>query len=142
MNTYTVEIQASNADRTTWQTLAPAETITTDDTAAEVAADVAANQNIAEGNNWRVRVWNEAITGLEPAAEYVADEDPDTDAPTQAGDHFLAELAKTTDIIAKLTGRRDELVRALMRTGTRRDDIAQAAKLTVPRLYQIRDNRR
>jgi hypothetical protein len=70
MSDYIVEIQASNSDGTIWQALAPAETVTTDDASAEeVAREVAGNQNIAEGGNWRVCVWDgaDADTGTEPA---------------------------------------------------------------------------
>ena len=71
MNEYTVEIQASNADGTIWQAMAPAETVTAEN-AEEAARDTAANQNIAEGDNWRVAAWEgaEADTATEPAATY------------------------------------------------------------------------
>ena len=67
--TYTVEIQASNADRDIWQALAPAETVTEVGTAGEIAQMVALNQNVADGDNWRVCVWDgaDADTGVEPA---------------------------------------------------------------------------
>jgi prevent-host-death family protein len=69
---YTVEIQASNAEGTIWQALAPAETVESTDSADQVAADVAQNQNIAEGDNWRVVVWegDNADTGVDPVAVY------------------------------------------------------------------------
>lgn len=204
MPTYTIEIQASNDDQTIWQTLAPAETIDSDDTAAEVAAEVAANQTIAEGSNWRVRVWEgaDADTGTEPAAVHVAhtsiddlareiadihgidtfdaaresvavhvDEirddadlwDEATDTLTPAGvdlvkgaiaqsysigavatraAQILTELEDTAAEMDKLATRRDELVRAALKTELRRDDIAAAARVTTARLYQIRDGRR
>lgn len=73
MPTFTVEIQASNDDFTIWQALHPAENVDSDGTPADVAADVARNQNVAEGHNWRVRVWDgaDADTTTEPAAEYL-----------------------------------------------------------------------
>lgn len=83
MSTYTIEIQASDEAGDIWQALEPAETVDTDaddyigdstDTAVQVAEAVAAHQNLAEGTNWRVRVWDgpDADTGTEPAAEAYA----------------------------------------------------------------------
>lgn len=63
--------------------------------------------------------------------------------------HLLAQIeAKTAEIAAAeqrvkdLTGERDDLIRAALRTELRRDDIATAANLKPARLYQIRDRRR
>lgn len=75
---YTVVVEASNEDGTIWQALEPAENIDTAAwgdkpwTAEEVAAVTASDQNIADGENWRVRVWEgqDADTGTEPAAEH------------------------------------------------------------------------
>lgn len=204
MTTYTVEIQASNADRTIWQAVAPAETVETDDTAAELAADTAANQNIAEGSDWRVRVWegDGADTATEPTAEHVAgttindlaqtirdehgidtftaardavtahadqiSDDADlwdnvTNTLTPAGvemvtgaiaatysvgavatraAQILVDLENVVAEIGKLTARRDDLIRAALKTELRRADIAAAAQLNESRLYQIRDGRR
>lgn len=68
--TYTVQIQASNEAGTTWQALAPAETVTDPiaDSIEQLAQDVAVNQTIADGDNWRVCVWRgaDADTGVEP----------------------------------------------------------------------------
>ena len=53
-----------------------------------------------------------------------------------------AMLAELDDISAKLpqmTERRDELVRSLMRSTVARTDVADAARLTEGRLYQIRN---
>ena len=53
-----------------------------------------------------------------------------------------AMLAELDDISAKLpemTERRDELVRKLMRSTVARADVADAARLTEGRLYQIRN---
>lgn len=55
---------------------------------------------------------------------------------------ILADLEETATEIERLGARRDELVRAAMKTELRRDDIATAARLTTARLYQIRDGRR
>lgn len=204
MTAFTVQIEASNADGTIWQALAPAETVDSDDTAAELAAEVAANQNIAEGSNWRVRVWDgeDADTGTDPAAEHLAGTSIDDLAREIADRHgidthaaavetvtvhvdqisddadlwdtttrtltpagvelvkgavaesysigavatraaqMLADLEETATEIGRLTVRRDELVRAALRTELRRDDIAAAARVTPARLYQIRDGRR
>lgn len=85
MNEYTVEIQAYGGsagsaasgevalspELSIWQAIHPAETIT-GTSADEVAQDVAANQNVAEGTGWRVAVWEgaDADTSTEPAATY------------------------------------------------------------------------
>lgn len=55
MTTYEIRIQASNDEGDIWQDM---EMDSSDDYAdpAELAADVAANQNIAEGDHWRVRI--------------------------------------------------------------------------------------
>ncbi|MFC7276209.1 hypothetical protein ACFQS1_19630 [Paractinoplanes rhizophilus] len=58
------------------------------------------------------------------------------------GDQMLAELAEVAARLAELDERRDELVRGLMRTSVARKQIASAARLSEPRLYQIRDRRR
>jgi len=75
MPAFTVEIQASNADQSVWQALHPAEN-TEGDSAETVAVDVAQHQTIAEGDNWRVCVWdgNDADTGRRAAAEFYAED--------------------------------------------------------------------
>lgn len=71
---YTVRIEAAGMDGDKWQALEPAENVTmsTDATADVVAALAAANQTVATGEGWRVRVWlgHDADTATEPAAEY------------------------------------------------------------------------
>lgn len=73
---WTVQIEAST-DGQIWQALHPAET-TTGAAAEQVATDVAANQTVADGGLWRVRVWTgrDADTGTEPAAEWRSDDEP------------------------------------------------------------------
>ncbi|WP_018214728.1 hypothetical protein [Salinispora vitiensis] len=92
MATYTIEIQASNHDGGIWQALAPSENVESDDTAAEVAAEVAAHQTIADGSNWRVRVWrgSDADTGSEPDGEHVAGTSIDDLAAEIADRHGIA----------------------------------------------------
>lgn len=133
MPTYTVRIEASNSDGTIWQALAPAENVTEDATAAEIAEWTASNQDVAEGTGWRVRVWNgaDADEHSEPAAEYVAGEDD-----------LISELRMTRARVAELTDQRDNLVRQLMETDVARGRIAEAAGVKEARLYQIRDGRR
>jgi hypothetical protein len=67
---YTVEIQASDADQSIWQALHPAETVEAD-SAEDAAQMTAQNQNIADGDRWRVLAWDgaDADTGTKPAAE-------------------------------------------------------------------------
>jgi hypothetical protein len=130
VTTYTVQIEASDEREEIWQALAPAENTSADDSAAAVAAWVAGNQNVAEGDHWRVRVW------------YGADADVHTkpDAECTAVDLVLDELRGNRDRVAGLDKRRDELVRQLMaiEPTVPRAAIAEAARLSEPRLYQIR----
>jgi hypothetical protein len=85
---YTVQIQAYGGsagsaasgavafspERGIWQAMHPAESVT-GTSADEVAQDVAAIQDVAEGTGWRVAVWEgaDADTGIEPAATYESD---------------------------------------------------------------------
>lgn len=73
MAAYTIEIQAGNEDGTIWQALHPAEN-TEGDSAETVAVDVALHQTIAEGESWRVCVWEgfDADTGVRAVAEMYA----------------------------------------------------------------------
>ena len=74
---YTIEIQATD-DGEIWRTIDSPETVTDLEaadmgyaSAADVARDTAYNQTIAEGDGWRVRVWEgeDPDTGAEPAGE-------------------------------------------------------------------------
>jgi hypothetical protein len=78
MTSYTVLIEASDEDQTSWQALAPAENVQEDGSACEVAEMTALDQNIAVGSWWRVRIWEgaNADTGTEPAAEWCAEAHP------------------------------------------------------------------
>lgn len=83
MTTFTVEIQASNADGSIWQALYPAKTINTVSwgdawTAEDVAKWTADNQTVAE-KPYRIPVWEggAADTGTEPAYILYRDEDED-----------------------------------------------------------------
>lgn len=67
MTTYTVQIEASTADGGIWQALAPSEQITSTGNAEDVAEITAADQNVAEGNDWRVVVWEGDRAEGEPA---------------------------------------------------------------------------
>ncbi|WP_431977604.1 hypothetical protein [Micromonospora haikouensis] len=57
-------------------------------------------------------------------------------------DDIATEIAKLEDRHTELVTRRDELVRAALRTELPRADIAAAARVKPARLYQIRDGRR
>lgn len=61
MTTLQIEIQASDTEGQIWQTmdLSDAE----DRDPVELAADVAANQNVADGDNWRVRITEIDVLG-------------------------------------------------------------------------------
>lgn len=64
---FTVQIEAT-ADGAIWQAVTPPETAEGDD-AQDVAEFVASHQNIAEGGDWRIVVWQgeDADTGTDPA---------------------------------------------------------------------------
>lgn len=66
MTSYRVEIQASNADCSIWQTMS-SEDVEHDGTALDLAEITAAHQNIAEGNGWRV--WVLSVDASEVLAE-------------------------------------------------------------------------
>lgn len=71
MTTYYVEIQAGNREGTSWQTVAPADPVTDWDGSAQELADwVASNQNVANGDRWRVLIWDSEDTHGEPVAEH------------------------------------------------------------------------
>lgn len=57
-------------------------------------------------------------------------------------DDIATEIATLEDRHAELVTRRDELIRAALRTELPRADIAAAARVKPARLYQIRDGRR
>lgn len=59
-----------------------------------------------------------------------------------AAQQLLTDIEDAVAAIAAHTARRDELIRAALRTELPRGDIAAAAKLKPARLYQIRDGRR
>lgn len=71
------------------------------------------------------------------------------DINEQVMSNLLAEIAASVSamsaaeaIVDELVDKRDDLIRAAMRAGLPRSDIAQAAGLKVARLYQVRDRRR
>lgn len=101
MPKYTVQIEASAADGTIWQALTPSENVESDDTAIEVAREVAYVQTVAEGGNWRVRVWegNDADTDTEPAAEHVAGTSIDDLARQIADQHGIDTHTAAVDVV-------------------------------------------
>jgi hypothetical protein len=60
MNEYTVVVEAADETGDGWQPLAPAENVTNDGTADEVARWTADNHTMGGAGNWRVRVWDGA----------------------------------------------------------------------------------
>jgi hypothetical protein len=60
MNEYTVIIEERDESTGTWEPLAPAENVTDEGTAEEVARFQAGNDTMAAAGNWRVRVWEGA----------------------------------------------------------------------------------
>ena len=110
MNTYTVLIEAGNNDHTIWQAMDLPETVTTDDTADEFAKQTADHQNIAEGSNWRVRVWNgaDADTATEPDAEHVAHTCIDDFATFIAERHGIDSHDAAVEMVTALVDEDDE----------------------------------
>lgn len=137
--TYTVQIQASNSDQTIWQALHPAENVEADETTTLdlIAEDVADDQNIAEGGDWRVCVWAgaDADTGTEP--DYIYDATADDKILGRIADAADA-VRQAQDIVSQREAARDELIREAMRSGVRVGKVAAAAELSEPRLWQIR----
>lgn len=79
VTTYTVQVEASNADGTIWQAVAPSETVNLTApgwTPQKVAEMAARDQTEADGHNWRVRVWTggNADTSSASAAEIYGEE--------------------------------------------------------------------
>jgi hypothetical protein len=60
VNEYTVIVEELDESADVWEPLAPAETVTNDGSAEEVARWTASNQTMAAAGNWRVRVWEGA----------------------------------------------------------------------------------
>jgi len=74
---YTVQIEASDEARETWQAMAPAETIEADNP-LDAARMTAANRTIADGDHWRVAVWEgaDADTESTPVGRWYAADSP------------------------------------------------------------------
>ncbi len=86
MSEYTVEIEASDNAGTQWQAMAPAETVVADSQSI-AALNAATNQNVAEGNNWRVNVWagRDADTSTAPVMTLHATDFHDVKKPRPCG---------------------------------------------------------
>lgn len=138
MTTFTVEIQASNADGTIWQAVQPAETIDTSGwgsnwTAEDVARTTVDHQTIAEAP-YRVAVWEGSRTDTDPSFVLDVEIGPE---------EMLASIESAARRAAQAISERDALICAAMaRTDMPRADLAAAAGVTEARLYQIRDHRR
>jgi hypothetical protein len=72
MPTYTVQIEASNADATVWQAISLSEDVQDLGTAQDVAEAVATEQNVAY-DNWRVLVWEGAGADTSSVPAYTFD---------------------------------------------------------------------
>lgn len=85
---YRVEIDATNADGTIWQTM-HVERIESDGTAIDLAENVAQNQSITEGDGWRVRVF---LDEYDDEDLHVAEAGPGVDGIdlTELGNRILA----------------------------------------------------
>lgn len=66
---FTVQIEATS-DGTAWQAIAPSEIVEADlgETAQDVAEWTASNQTEADGDGWRILVWDGTDTSADPAA--------------------------------------------------------------------------
>lgn len=100
MPTYTFEIQASDTTGRIWQAMAPAETVESTDSPDKVAADIAYNQNLAEGDNWRVRVWigADADTYTDPDGEYDATGVTNSDLAVRIAQTYDIKMGPATDL--------------------------------------------
>lgn len=87
MTTYRVEIDALSHSNI-WQTM-HTERFMVDSTSIELAEDAAQNQNVAEGDNWRVRVY------LGDDNDHVAEAGPQSN-------RSLADLASAIAALAQL----------------------------------------
>jgi hypothetical protein len=140
MTTFTVEIQARNADGTIWQAMEPAETIDTsgwgtDWTAEEVARTTVDHQTIAE-KPYRVAVWagTNADTSTEPSFILDVEAKPES---------LLEDIRSAARRAEQSIAERNELILvAMARTDISRTALAAAAGIKEARLYQIRDGRR
>lgn len=124
MPTYTIQTEAGNDDGTIWQAVHPSEHVWSDGTAQDLADEVADNQTVADGDRWRVLIWDgaDADTNSAPTAIHTHDAtqqakrtgrpalDPDSATravPVRMTDTMLAEL----DRRAFTHGNRSEQIR-------------------------------
>lgn len=86
MSSYTVEIQAGNADGTIWQAVHPAENIDYLGDANAVVVAVLGNQNVIDVNdgNWQIAVWDGADADTSTEPDYTLSRDEWRDAVVDA----------------------------------------------------------
>ena len=70
MATYTMRVEVGDADGGSWLAVAPSETVEYDGDPRDLARDVAANQTVADGDDWRVVVWGGGVTSSPIAIYY------------------------------------------------------------------------
>lgn len=115
--------------------------IDTLDAAREVVA-VHVDQISDDADLWDELTDTLTPVGVEVVTRAVA-ESYSVGAVASSAAQILVELEQAVAEIGRLTARRDELIRAGLRTELRRADIAKAAGFKgEARLYQIRDGRR
>ncbi|HIW61654.1 MAG TPA: hypothetical protein H9881_04280 [Candidatus Stackebrandtia excrementipullorum] len=76
MATYTVRVERWKDEERVWRIETPDTQISSDLDADDVAAETALLQTVADGNRWRVQVWDGEFAAGEPAAEQDARRDP------------------------------------------------------------------
>lgn len=135
MTTYTVQIEAHGTDDI-WQALAPAETIEHDGDAEQVAADVDANQTVADGHGYRILVWHgaDADTSSTPAVDYrpaargagSVDEIADEGTLLDEGAEIAERLRQAEEDVKDVRGELDAWMRKAVRSGLPKSRIAEA----------------
>lgn len=117
-------------------------------TAAREAVTVMVDQIADDADLWDADTHALTPAGVEVVSQAIA-ESYKVGAVATSAQNLLADIDDTAAGIAslekqhaELVARRDELIRAALRTELPRADIAAAARVKPARLYQIRDGRR
>lgn len=109
--------------------------------AARESVTVLVNQVSDDADLWDPATDTLTPDGVEVVTRAIAESYSIGAVATRAA-QILVELEGTVAGIEQMTARRDELIRAALKTELRRADIAAAARVKEARLYQIRDGRR
>lgn len=94
---YTIQIEAASTDGKTWQAIHPAETVEAEpgETATDIAKWTASNQTIADGDLWRVVVWEgDDTNGTPDHAHYEPAEQHELTRASDGNEGLHAELGR------------------------------------------------